>query len=376
MFQLQHRHDAAMPGAQNKQGSRSSVLNSLRGMSYNEGAAALSPNSAANVQRKGRRDKPVLPEPIEALGLKKVTVIVEPGAWEKLSESEQQSVLNYLSSREAHAKKSKKTRGYTVTIGSKELGPQTDDQLATVNDQAEAGTARMDKGRAPKHRDENPNSYIGVNPGKVHIKTTEIEPDQKPDAANFETESTFPSAKYKPEDMNNEAFNKTLETAAAYMRQLREQFGPDVQLSLTVESGESLVTPPEGMVTGDLARLRAETAIAQATAYFEAQGIDTSHIDFGTQTHIGTTPYIRGVSDPDAQCYTDEQFLRVTVEMSGEPQPEVKEERSTEAEVITLDTKTDLKHSPPPRRKSKKSRKSRGPSKRQKRRWRKHAADC
>jgi hypothetical protein len=92
-----------------------------------------------------------------------------------------------------------------------------------------------------------------------------------------------------------------------------------VKLKVTVEAGESQVTPPKGMKTRDLANLRAQTAIDQASKYFAAEGFDLSHIDFVPVTTLGSTPYIRGKSDKHADCYTQEQYLRVTVEMSGEP---------------------------------------------------------
>lgn len=351
----------------------SGVREHLRGRSYAEQTAMLAPGGDVQMKADGggggdKKKAKVdlkeggegpgagLPDPIAALELKRVTVVIENGAWDKLSPEEQGNVLHYLQVQEEKARKSRRTKGYTVTLGTKPLEDQSDEALAAATADATYGSNRLADGRqamgarmvtdargSSQREIVNPESYIGINASDPDVER-HVEEVDKPEAASYDAESTFPSARYKPEDMNNEAFAKTLESAAAYMAELRQRYGPDVELTLTVESGESLVTPPKGMVTGDLARLRAETAKGQARLFFESKGIDTTGIDFATESHIGTTPYVSGKDDPHDPRYTEEQFLRVRVEMKGDPPPKVTETHTTDAEVITLTSDSDIKH--------------------------------
>jgi hypothetical protein len=71
----------------------------------------------------------------------------------------------------------------------------------------------------------------------------------------------------------------------------------------------------------DQARLRANTTQDQAVMYFARHGIEIQNIDFHPVTVVGTTPYQSRRDAPHADCYTQEQSLRVQIEMVGEPGP-------------------------------------------------------
>lgn len=324
------------------------ALAHLRGLTYDQQLAALSPNGGAGNAKEDPEGG--LPPEIVALNLKHVTVEIKDGAWAKLEPGEQANVLTFLLAKEAYAKKNKKVKSYKVTIGVDKIENQSDEELEKIDSKALVGNDRMAAGKGPKGAG-NREGYIGVEKGDPEVTRT-VKPAPDPVSQTFDSESTFPSAKYKPEDMNNAAFNKTLEQAAALMASLREKFGGDVTLKFTVESGESLVTPPGGMATGDLARLRGETAVAQAKKYFTDQGIDIENVTFATENKIGTTPYKPGDDKHDPR-YTKEQFLRVRIEMTGQGEPEYDESTEWDAEMVYLNSTASVK---PTRQKTTKNR--------------------
>jgi hypothetical protein len=297
----------------------SSLLNSLD-TQINDLSALHDSLSAELSASSEEEDEPggngSLPPEIKKLGLKKVTVIIEDNAWSKLDSAAKAAIAKYMVSREAIAKKNKSVKRFTLTLYGGDIGEVESEDLPAVIADAKANAATVAKGKWKRKEP------IGI----VELGTTseEVAPPpmaSKPKGETFDAGSTFPSALYKAGDMNSADFNKTMAQAADYLSQLQEDFGPEVKLKVTVEAGESQVTPPDGMKEGDLANLRAQTAIDQASKYFAAEGFDLSHIDFVPLTTLGTTKYVRGTSDPDADCYTQEQYLRVSVEMSGEPKP-------------------------------------------------------
>jgi hypothetical protein len=293
-------------------------INELTKVQTSLAAELVQPNGAGNADEieDGDPDNGSLPSELKKLKLKKVNVIIEDNAWNKLDSAAKAAIVKYLISREAYAKKNTKVKGYSFTLYGGDIGEVESEDLSAVIADAKANAAGVAKGKWKRQEP------IGI----VELGTTseEVAPPpmaSKPKGETFDAGSTFPSALYKAGDMNSAEFNKTMAQAADYLSKLQEDFGPEVKLKVTVEAGESQVTPPKGMKTGDLADLRAKTAIDQASKYFAAEGFDLSHIDFVPVTTLGSTPYIRGESDPDADCFTQEQYLKVTVEMSGEPKP-------------------------------------------------------
>ena len=249
-------------------------------------------------------------------------------AWRKITSSEQAKVKAGMAFFEKSwedlprkqrwdpKKNPNKYKVYIETRGQpREIDPEVFEQLSA---KAKANLAKVPSG---SWDEDSPIAFRRVEVLK-HEETVPIPP--KPKAQTFDAGSTFPSAKYKAGDMNSAEFNKIMAQAANYLSKLQEAFGPEVKLKVSVEAGESQVTPPKGMKTGDLANLRAQTAIEQASKYFAAAGFDLGHIDFVPVTTLGSTTYTSDRNDPNyrdkhSKCYTDEQYLKVTVEMSGEP---------------------------------------------------------
>ena len=254
------------------------------------------------------------PTPKE-LGLKRVELVDWDSSWGKLSSTQQGAILALLKKSEETVKKNKKLKKYTFTLSSGERGTTDAPGLHSATGAAEQNLAGV-----PKRKwDEDQPIVVRHLDTKVHV--VPVDPLPKPKPIQLDAGSTFPSAKYKAQDMNSSVFNRTLDEAADYLSELQEDFGDQVAVRIRVIAGESLVTPPKGMKTGDLARLRAETAKEQAIKYFASEGIDIGNLDFQPVTIIGKTPYERGKDDPHADCYTQEQFLKIEIEMVGEPKP-------------------------------------------------------
>ena len=253
---------------------------------------------------------------LRKLKLKRVELIDYDNSWGRLSGAEKAAIMELLERKDAQAKRSKRIKKYSFSLSAGEQGttdrPGLDEGLAV----ATKNFAGVSKG---KWDEDTPIAFRHLDT-KIHEHP--VDPPPVPGPLSLDAGSTFGSAKYKAGDMNSAVFNETLDKAAEYLEDLQDDFGEEVSVQIRVIAGESLVTPPKGMGTGDLARLRAETARAQAIKYFAARGIEVGNLDFADpKTVIGTTPYIRGESDPHADCYTQEQFLRIELEMVGTPPP-------------------------------------------------------
>jgi hypothetical protein len=283
------------------------------------------------------KDKGPTPAEIKKLKLRKVSLIDKEGLWSQLDAETRSSIIKLLLKQEEKVKKKKNLKRTTYRLVREDPGIVDEEGLAELRAEQVKALKWFSKGTCTRR-------LFGIRVAKTNRTETPVPLPVKPKSETFDAASTFPSAKYKAGDMNSAEFDKIMSSAAAYLNQLQQDFGSDVQLKVTVEAGESLVTPPEGMDEGDLAKFRAQTAIEQARKYFAAQGYDVNLIDFVPITTVGKTKYVRGVSDKHADCYTKEQFLRVRVEMSGEPKPipPIVTE-SFDVEAIRLRSATDTK---------------------------------
>ena len=220
-----------------------------------------------------------------------------------------------MKKREARAKRNKPIKKYIISLSSGDRGVTDAEGLQQTMDEAASNFAGVSGGTWDEA------TPIVIRHLDTRVTEVPVPPLPKPAPIELEAGSTFPSAKYKAQDMNSGVFNRTLDEAATYLSDLQDDFGDDVAIKIKVIAGESQVTPPKGMKTGDLARLRAKTAQEQAIKYFASQDIDIQHIDVQPVTVVGSTPYQSRRDDPHADCYTQEQFLRIQIEMVGEPRP-------------------------------------------------------
>jgi len=380
--QIQRTAAAVAPVAQARVGGKTSdQKNRLRGLSYEQGLKALSPAGSLDekdhqaagidaVQLKQaesktsavgdpKNDKGPPPE-IEALGLKKVTVDCTLEAWAALSEIERAGVLNFLVAKEEQCKASKKLKSSKVTIKMGAKLEEVDEKVIAAEEKnAQDNTALMNKGKAPTQGQQG--KTIGVKEGDVHVtetpkeKVTEV-PIKEPktmsehfDAAG----STFDSADYKPEDMQQSGVTALLDQAAAQIKEYLA-LDPDARITLTVSASESHVpNPPQFKTVGSLAAARAANGVELARTYFAGLGIDAANLSFTTENLGANGPeWDPAISKHDAM-YTVHQFVRLTVQAEvcvetdtdTKPDTETEETRTQDAELIKMVVTDDRKSS-------------------------------
>ena len=108
-----------------------------------------------------------------------------------------------------------------------------------------------------------------------------------------------------PLDLENK-----LITLQSRVQEFFNQYEED-KISIFIKSSESQVTPPQGVVVGELARLRSENV---------KQRLLESNIlnqNITTSFEVGKTPYVRGVDNPNDLKFSKEQFTQIQVVVSG-----------------------------------------------------------
>lgn len=99
-------------------------------------------------------------------------------------------------------------------------------------------------------------------------------------------------------------------TLQSRVQQFFNQYEED-KISIFIKSSESQVTPPQGVVVGELARLRSENV---------KQRLLESNIlnqNITTSFEVGNTPYVRGVDNPNDLKFSKDQFTQIQVVVSG-----------------------------------------------------------
>lgn len=328
----------------------------LRGLSFDEGTKALTPegNQQADAKKPdakdAKNDKGPPPE-IVALGLKKVKVECTLEVWASLNETERAGVLTFLADKERQCDESKKLKSSKVTITMGRKFESVDEKVIDEqNKKAQDNVALMNDGKTPKG-----DKTIGVKEGDVHVTETKTEKvtqvpitETKQMKDHFDAAgSTFDSADYKPEDMQQSGVIALLDQAAEKIKEYLA-LDPDAQVTLTVIASESHVTNPEQFKEpGSLAAARAANGVELAKAHFAALGIPTDHLSFTTQNLGANGPKWdpkAGISKHDPM-YTAHQFVRLEVaaevEVASEGTEEVKEPtteetRTQDAQLIKM----------------------------------------
>lgn len=85
----------------------------------------------------------------------------------------------------------------------------------------------------------------------------------------------------------------------------------DVKLTTIVRASESQVTNPNNIPPGGLAELRLEKSLEILSQF------DLINQNIQSSAEIGTSPYTRGIDDPDNEKYLSEQFVEITVLVTG-----------------------------------------------------------
>lgn len=336
----------------------------LRGMTFAEGEAALSPDAvqmkpdAASTalgtdkkQPEKKRDAG-MPEEITALGLKKVKVLCTPETWAKLSGEEQQGVIVFLQSKEQECLEGRKR--VTVTVRSNKLLDVDEETVAGMEQDAAANVASMNGGQAPtKHTEGQSGKTIGVNTTPPETKSVPIDkvtevPPKGPtsmDATFKAAGSTFDSADYEPEDMQQSGVYELLEQAAAKILEYRA-IDPNAKVTVTVVASESHVpNPPQFKEVGSLAAARAANATALAQAHFASLNIDPANITYGVNNLGANGPEWDRALGSHHPLYTEHQFVSLELhaevmeeDEAGETkvEGETKEETKVEGERVSL----------------------------------------
>lgn len=105
-------------------------------------------------------------------------------------------------------------------------------------------------------------------------------------------------------------FTSDLSVINSQVRQFTEQYS-DVSVSILVEGGESQVTNPNNIPIGRLALQRAQRVKDILPTYLYLNGV--VRID----TTIGNTSYTKGVNNPNDEVYLNEQFVKISISVSG-----------------------------------------------------------
>lgn len=339
-----------------------------RGMSFEDGAALLAP-----VQLKGGVDylkKKELPDEIRALGLKKVKVKLEDGAWESLEADEKQGVINFLTAKEAeilggeNRAKKNRIKSSTVTITENKVRALDDEELVDLEAGANKNLDNLNAGKAPE-KVHSQGKVIGVDPGNVTVEqtyttsTTMVSGKEKvTKEADFKSgESTFLSAEYTQDKMlENDKIMQLMEQVKAQIETYLAQ-DPNAKITVVTQGSESKVTPPPSHPNvGDLAQARADNGDALVRSYLAGvQGLNLANVSFEKvnlcKDGAAGPEWPKGLSKEEANKlkmdpkYTQWQFVnfKVTAEMSVDsPTPEpvtttnVEETTSTDAEVVKM----------------------------------------
>ncbi|MCB9737142.1 MAG: hypothetical protein H6745_31550 [Deltaproteobacteria bacterium] len=313
--------------------------NELRGMSFAEGEAALSPEAPVQMHAKGggapapavqmKKKGGELPEEIEALHLKKVKVKCSQADWEKLSGDEQQGVLDLLAAKEKSGTKC------TVTIRSNKLVDVSEETVAGLEGDAATNVASMHDGIAPKKSSAGQSGKtIGVNTNEattVPVEEVKEEPKKvlkEHDETVKAAGSTFDSADYESQDMQQSGVMAILEEAAAKIAEYRA-IDPEAKVTVTVVASESHVPNPAAFKEiGSLAAARAANARALAQQHFASVGIDPANIDYAIQNLGANGPAWDPKLGAHNDVYTQHQF--VALELHAEVMEEVEEETPDE----------------------------------------------
>lgn len=299
--------------ATTQSGAQSDKKAGLRAMGFAEAEQALSPDGS---NREEPQEWKKVPPEIEALGLKHVKVTCTPQAWAELSEDERGGVIEFLVQKEAQCENDKdlKSSRVDIAMGGK-IRAEDEKALAEQKTQASDNQARLRNGEGPMGT----TKTIGVKEGEVSTqetqttRTTDIPiKEAKVMEDHFAAAgSTFDSADYKPEDMQEGSVMELLEQAVQKILEYLA-LDPNAVVSLNVVASESHVPNPPGFeVQGSLAAARAANAVALAQAHFAASGVPLANVSFNT-TNLGAQgppwdPEL-GSRHPD---YTANQFVRL-----------------------------------------------------------------
>lgn len=291
----------------------------LRGLSFAEGEKALSPNDEQTPDDPAQWKRGVPPE-IEALGLKHVKVECSTEAWLALSEDEKEGVLTYLVKKEAECESDPDLKRARVEIGMGRRIKTTEEKaLAEQTAEASANQQRLRNGEGPMGT----SKTIGIKEGETEVKqvmTTRTTDEPIMAAKEMEDHfdaagSTFDSADYEPEDMQQKGVYELLEQAAQKILEYLE-LDPKAQVTVTVLASESHVTNPAQFSTpGSLAEARAANGEKLARGYFASAGIPLDNVTITPRSLGANGPAWdpkAGISKHDPM-YTEHQFVRLSL---------------------------------------------------------------
>lgn len=262
-----------------------------------------------------------------------VEVTIDPEAWVELSPEEQTSFIEYVQAKEDFAIESKFSGTmFKVKLSNVVLEATTDEAFAALQGQADNNQDSMEAGP-----EEEVNGVIDMQQERT-IPILELTNPEEYEAKTFDASSTFPSDMWRAEDLNEDEFNATLEKAAEQIQKLQSQFGAELPIRFILEASESQV-PSRNYAEKELSELRAQTAEQQAYAWLSGAGIDLTNVSFEQDTKVGPTAWDPGAGDKAGdQKFTDEQYLRATVEIEGQEPPVVHGEPEPEVSAQEIST--------------------------------------
>jgi len=106
------------------------------------------------------------------------------------------------------------------------------------------------------------------------------------------------------------SINSQLSVLSSKIRQFTNKYD-NVTVSTTVKSSESQVTNPNNIPPGGLAKQRLENTLSILSSY------PLVNQNIKSQSIIGTTPYTRGVDNPNDPKYLTEQYVSINVSIRG-----------------------------------------------------------
>lgn len=115
--------------------------------------------------------------------------------------------------------------------------------------------------------------------------------------------------------------NSQLSVLSSRVKQFTNKYD-NVTIITTVKASESRVTNPNNIPPGGLAKQRLENALSILSSY------PLINKDIRSQSIIGSTPYTRGVDNPNDPKYLAEQYVSISVSVRGtettsEPESEI-----------------------------------------------------
>ncbi len=255
----------------------------LRGLTFDEGTKALTPEGGKQTDTPkpdAKNDKGPPPE-IVALGLKKVNVDCTLEAWAALNETERAGVLTFLVEKERQCLEQKKLKRSKVTISMGKKFESVDEKVVDEqNKKAQDNIALMNAGKPPMG-----DKTIGVKEGEPQVTETTTEKitkvpitETKQMKDHFDAAgSTFDSADYKPEDMQQGGVIALLDQAAEKIKEYLA-LDPNAKVTLTVIASESHVTNPDQFKEpGSLAAARAANGVELAKAHTLARATSPTY---------------------------------------------------------------------------------------------------